>query len=233
MRSPKADVTSTTAQTIIHRLSGSRISAVISVLVLAVAVFTLYRLVRDVDLAKVVAALEAQPIKQIAVAAAFVVAGYFTLTFYDLFALRMIGRHAVPYPVAALASFTSSTIGHSLGAAVLTGGLVRLRIYAAWGLTVVDVGKIAVITGMTFWLGNAFLLGGAVTYAPETASAIDHMPSSVNRAIGLAALSAIVCYLTLARRAAARYRPLPWRLVAPQHAFHAACKSGSGRPISA
>ena len=60
LRSPKADVTSTTAQTIIHRLSGSRISAVISVLVLAVAVFTLYRLVRDVDLAKVVVALEAQ-----------------------------------------------------------------------------------------------------------------------------------------------------------------------------
>jgi hypothetical protein len=58
LRSPKVDVTSTTAQTIIHRLSGSRISAVISVLVLTVAVFTLYRLVRDVDLAKVVAALE-------------------------------------------------------------------------------------------------------------------------------------------------------------------------------
>src|SRR4029077_2121429 len=219
LRSPKADVTSTTAQTIIHRLSGSRISAAISLLVLAVAAFTLYRLVRDVDFAKVVAAIEAQPIKQIAVAAAFVVAGYFTLTFYDLFALRMIGCHAVPYPVAALASFTSSTIGHSLGAAVLTGGLVRQRIYAAWGLTVVDVGKIAVITGMTFWLGNAFLLGGAATYAPETASAVDHMPSSINRAIGLAALSAIVCYLTwLAGRPRSIGRS-PWRVVLPNMRF--------------
>jgi hypothetical protein len=141
------------------------------------------------------------------------------LTFYDLFALRMIGRHAVPYPVAALASFTSSTIGHSLGAAVLTGGLVRLRIYAAWGLTVVDVGKIAVITGMTFWLGNAFLLGGAATYAPETASAIDHLPSSVNRAIGVAALSAIVCYLTwLAGRPRAIGRS-PWRILLPNMRF--------------
>ena len=215
LRSPKADVTSTTAQTIFHRLSGSGISAAISVLVLAVAVFVLYRLVRDVDVAKVAAAIEAQSIKQIAIAAAFVLAGYFTLTFYDLFALRMIGCHEVPYPVAALASFTSSTIGHSLGAAVLTGGLVRLRIYAGWGLTVIDVGKIAVITGMTFWLGNAFLLGGAVTYAPETASAIDHMPSSINRAIGLAALSAIAGYLTwLAgqRRAIGR---APWRIVLP------------------
>ena len=52
------------------------------------------------------------------------------------FALHTIGRDKVPYAVAALASFTSSTIGHSLGAAVLTGGLVRFRIYSVWGLTV-------------------------------------------------------------------------------------------------
>jgi uncharacterized membrane protein YbhN (UPF0104 family) len=219
LRSPKADVTSTIAQTIFHRLSGSRISAAISLLILAVAAFTLYGLVRDVDVTKVVAALEAQSIKKIAIAGAFVVAGYFTLTFYDLFALRTIGRHAVPYPVAALASFTSSTIGHSLGAAVLTGGLVRLRIYAGWGLTVVDVAKIAVITGMTFWLGNAFLLGGAVAYAPEAASAIDHMPLSINRAIGLAALSAIACYLTwLAIRPRAIGRS-GWRIVLPNMRF--------------
>jgi uncharacterized membrane protein YbhN (UPF0104 family) len=105
--------------------------------------------------------------QRIAVAGAFVVAGYVTLTFYDLFALRTIGRHQVPYSVAALASFTSSTIGHSLGAAVVTGGLVRLRIYSLWGLTVVDIAKIAFVTGMTFWLGNVLLLGGATAYAPE------------------------------------------------------------------
>ena len=82
----------------------------------------------------------------------------------------MIGRHAVPYTVAALASFTSFTIGHSLGAAVLTGGLIRFRIYSAWGLTVLDIAKIAFITSITFWLGNAFLLGGATAYAPEAAA---------------------------------------------------------------
>ena len=100
------------------------------------AAFVLYQLLRDIDVGKVLAALDAQSIKKIATAGAFVVAGYVTLTFYDLFALRTIGHNKVPYSVAALASFTSSTIGHSLGAAVLTGGLVRLRIYAHWGLTV-------------------------------------------------------------------------------------------------
>ena len=138
---------------------------------------------------------KSQPIERIAIAGAFVVAGYVTLTFYDFFALHTIGRHKVPYAVAALASFTSFTIGHSLGAAVLTGGLIRLRIYSVWGLTVVDIAKIAFVTGMTFWLGNAFLLGGATVYAPEAATVVDHLPSSINRAIGLSGLVAIGCYL--------------------------------------
>jgi uncharacterized membrane protein YbhN (UPF0104 family) len=215
----KRDVTSTIGQKIASRLGRSTISAAISLLILAAAAFVLYELLRDADFGKVAAALKAQPIQKIAAAGAFVVAGYVTLTFYDLFALHTIGRHKVPYAVAALASFASSTIGHSLGAAVLTGGLIRFRIYSVWGLTVVDIAKIAFVTGMTFWLGNAFLLGGATAYAPEAASAVDHLPLWINRAIGLAGLAAIACYLlwlTPRRRAVGRSG---WRIVLPSLRF--------------
>jgi glycosyltransferase 2 family protein len=211
----EADSVTSAAQTTIPKIGRSRISVTISLLMLAVAAFALYFLLRDVDVDKVVDALRAQSVQKIAIAGAFVVAGYVTLTFYDVFALRTIGHGRVPYPVAALASFTSSTIGHSLGAAVLTGGLVRLRIYSAWGLTAIDIAKIAVITGMTFWLGNAFLLGGAIVYAPEAASAVDQMPSWINRTIGLAGLLALACYLLwLAPRQRAIGRS-SWRLVLP------------------
>jgi hypothetical protein len=212
-------VTSTLAQKITSRLGRSTISAAISLLILAVAAFVLYQLLRDADFGKVAAALRAQSIQKIVVAGGFVVAGYVTLTFYDLFALHTIGRHKVPYAVAALASFASSTIGHSLGAAVLTGGLIRLRIYSVWGLTVVDIAKIAFVTGMTFWLGNALLLGGATAYAPEAASAVDHLPSWINRTIGLAGLAAIACYLLwLAPRRRAVGRS-GWRIVLPSLRF--------------
>jgi len=188
-------VTSSIAQTITSRLGRGTISAAISLSIVGAAAFTLYRLLRDVDAGRVLAALDAQSIVRIAIAGAFVIAGYVTLTFYDLFALRVIGRNNIPYSVAALASFTSSTIGHSLGAAVLTGGLVRLRIYSAWGLTVIDIAKIAFVTGMTFWLGNALLLGGAIAYAPQAVTVLDHLPPWINRTIGLAGLLAIGCYL--------------------------------------
>jgi uncharacterized membrane protein YbhN (UPF0104 family) len=217
----KRDVTSTIAQKITSRLGRSTISAAISLLILAAAAFVLYQLLRDADFGKVAAALKAQSFPKIAAASAFVVAGYITLTFYDLFALHTIGRHKVPYAVAALASFASSTIGHSLGAAVLTGGLIRLRIYSVWGLTVVDIAKIAFVTGMTFWLGNALLLGGATAYAPEAASAVDHLPSWINRAIGLAGLgrNRLLFALAHARRRAPS-AALGWRIVLPKSALH-------------
>src|SRR6185295_11359898 len=71
----------------------------------------------------------------VVMASLFVAAGYFTLTFYDLFALRTIGANHVPYRVAALAGFTSYSVGHNVGASVFTGGAVRYRVYSSWGLS--------------------------------------------------------------------------------------------------
>jgi glycosyltransferase 2 family protein len=127
----------------------SGIGVAIGLLIVVVAGATLFRLVRDIDLDEVVAALQAKSLREAVIAGGFVFAGYVTLTLYDFFALRTIGRDTVPYRIAALASFTSYTIGHNLGATVLTGGAIRFRIYSAWGLGIIDVAKIAFVTGLT------------------------------------------------------------------------------------
>ena len=125
----------------------------------------------------------------------FVAAGYFTLTFYDLFALRTIGANHVPYRVAAIGGFTSYSVGHNLGATVFTGGAVRYRIYSAWGLTAIDVAKICFIAGLTFWLGNATVLGLGIAYEPQAASAIDQLPPWFNRIIAFVALGVLAGYV--------------------------------------
>jgi uncharacterized membrane protein YbhN (UPF0104 family) len=117
------------------------------------------------------------------------------LTFYDFFSLRTIGRDHVPYRIAALAAFTSYSIGHNLGATVFTGGVIRFRIYSAWGLGVIDVAKIAFVTGLTFWLGNVCVLGLAVAYAPDAAAAVSQLPPWMNRVLALAALACVGGYL--------------------------------------
>ncbi len=186
-------------------------------LIVTIAGGALYHLLRDIEIGKVVAAIEAQPWHRVAIATVLVFAGYFNLIFHDLLALHTIGKRGMPFRVIAFASFTSYTIGHSLGAATLTCGLVRFRVYSFWNLTVVDIAKIAFITGMTFWIGNISVLGGAVAYAPQALSAIDHLPIWLNRLAGASALVAIACYmawLTLRPRIVGHDN---WRIALPNN----------------
>ena len=208
-------MTSSTARTVVLKFGRNWLGVALSVLIVAAVGAALWHLLRDIDAGNVIAAFTAQPIRNVAIAGVFVVLGYLTLTLYDVFALYIIGRRTVPFHVASLASFTSYTIGHSLGAATLTGAVVRLRVYSAWGLNVLDIAKIAFVTGMTFWLGNAVVLGGAMAYAPEAASVVDRLPSWINRVIGLSALFGIACYLLWLAPRPRTVGYANWKLILP------------------
>ena len=171
------------------------IGACLSFVIIAAAAVVLYRTLRELEFADLVVALRATDRHDVIIAAVFVAAGYFTLTFYDLFALRTIGRSDMPYRVAALAGFTSYSVGHNVGASVFTGGAVRYRIYSAHGLTAVEVAKICFLAGLTFWLGNATVLGLGIAYAPEAASAIDQLPPWINRVAALMTLGVLTAYV--------------------------------------
>jgi uncharacterized membrane protein YbhN (UPF0104 family) len=133
---------------------------------------------KGLDTAKILAAMAAKSTMQIAMATLCVIGAFCTLTFYDYFALKTIGKKHVPYRIAALSSFTSYTIGHNLGATVFTGGAIRFRIYSDYGLNAIDVAKICFISGLTFWLGNTFVLGFGMIWHPQAASAIDLLPNA-------------------------------------------------------
>jgi uncharacterized membrane protein YbhN (UPF0104 family) len=177
------------------KIGWGRIGFVLSIAIIAVAVYVLYKILRGIDAQEVLEALVATEPRNIVLAALFVAGGYFTLTFYDLFALRTIGRHDVPYRIAALGGFTSYSIGHNVGASVFTGGAVRYRIYSARGLDAIEVAKLCFIAGLTFWLGNATVLGLGIAYAPEGASAIDQLPDWFNRVLAIAALVILTLYV--------------------------------------
>jgi hypothetical protein len=178
-----------------NTIGWNRIGVLLSLAIIAVALVVLYRMLRDINVDEVVKALRATGWHHIGAAAAFVAAGYFTLTFYDLFALRTIGRSQIPYRIAALAGFTSYSIGHNIGATVFTGGAVRYRIYSAYGLNAVEVAKICFVAGLTFWLGNATVLGLGVAYTPQALGWIDQLPPLFNRCIAVAILMILASYI--------------------------------------
>src|SRR3954447_8776495 len=92
-----------------------KLGVVVSVTVIGIACYVLYHLLRCIDFDEVLDAIKQTEASQIALAALFVAAGYFTLTFYACCGLRAMGRAGLPYRVNALAAFTRYSIGLNVG----------------------------------------------------------------------------------------------------------------------
>jgi phosphatidylglycerol lysyltransferase len=121
-------------------------------LLVALGLSALHHLTRSVRLSDVRSAFYAIDPRQIMLAVGFTIASYVALTFYDVIALRVIGR-PLRWRTAATASFTSYTLSHNLGLGLLTGGSARYRVYAAAGLDGPDIARVIAIASATFWFG--------------------------------------------------------------------------------
>jgi glycosyltransferase 2 family protein len=197
------------------RIGWSTLTGAASLAIVAVSAIALYKLLHGIDVRRFVAALKAQSPHALLLASGFVAASYFMLTCYDVFALRAIGRKAIPYWAAALASFTSYTIGHNFGATVLAAGVIRYRVYAFWGLRIRDITAIAFITSLTYWLGNALVLGLGLLVAPEAVGTLDQLPMPGNRLIGLALLIGLAGYFLWLLPGPRRIGRSHWKIVIP------------------
>src|ERR1700674_3319505 len=82
-----------------HRQILHRLGVAVSVTVIGIACYVLFHMLRGINGGEVIDAIKGTEPRSIALAALFVAAGYFTLTFYDLFAGRAIGRNDIPYRV--------------------------------------------------------------------------------------------------------------------------------------
>ena len=129
----------TTLQSLNARINWHTIGTLVGVTVFVIAVVTLTRMLRKVETGKIWDAILATPSSHMIAAGVCVAAAYVTLTFYDWFALRTIGRREVPYRVAALSAFTSYAIGHNIGATVFTANFIRFRMYAAYALSLIHI----------------------------------------------------------------------------------------------
>src|ERR1700753_3395804 len=179
-----------------ERIGWKRLGIAASLAIIALAITTLVRTLKGVDTGVILTALTDIPLHNIVLAALCVIGAFCTLTFYDFFALRTIGKKHVPYRIAALSSFSSYTIGHNIGATVFTGGAIRFRIYSDYALNAIDVAKICFLSGLTFWLGNLFVLGFGMAWHPSAASSMDLLPARITRLVGLGCLAGIAAYFT-------------------------------------
>ena len=170
------------------------------VLVLAaLGLVALTHMLREVRLSDVRHAWHAMPTRALLSAAALTAISYVTLTLYDVMALHTIGR-PLPYRTAALASFTSYTLSHNLGLALLTGGSARFRIYNAAGLSAGEIARVVIVASATFWGGILVLASAMLAVRPEVATDILPLSAEMLRVTGMAALLMVAGLLAWAGR---------------------------------
>src|SRR6478735_2570095 len=85
-----------------ERIGWKRLGILASLLIIAFAITIMVRTLRGIDTGVILVALTEIPPAHIALAALCVIGAFCTLTFYDFFALRTLGKKHVPYRIAAL-----------------------------------------------------------------------------------------------------------------------------------
>lgn len=179
----------------------NRLTLLASLLVFLAAAYVLYRNLAHLRLADVLEHLLSLPWPRVAAALLFSAASYLVLTAYDYLALRYVGR-SLPFHQVAFASFVAFAISQNVGAALISGGSVRYRIYSGLGLGALEIGEIVVFCAVTFALGVTTVGGLMLSLDPGDVALVLAMPASSVRVGGAALLAVGLVYLAA---------PLVWR----------------------
>jgi uncharacterized membrane protein YbhN (UPF0104 family) len=186
----------------------------LGIVAVGLAGFLLYRTLSNYSYDEIVGSVTSVPIARLGGAIAFAAGSYACLTLFDFLAVRYAG-HALPWHRCALASFTSLSLGHSIGFAGLSSGAIRYRFYARWGLDVGDVARVVAFSGATVALGMATLGGGALLWRSDLGTELTGIGQAGILAIGAALLAAVVGYLVAAAFVRAPLTIRSWTIEMP------------------
>jgi phosphatidylglycerol lysyltransferase len=192
------------------------LAPVFGLAVFCLAGWALYRELHTYRLQDILRDLHSLPAPRVLLAVLFAAASYLAATGYDTLGARYVKR-PLPYRRTALAAFIGTTFSNNLGFGLLTGGSLRLRLYSAWGLSVVEISQILAFDSLTLWLGFLALGGVVFSLEPVAVPLALRLPLLSMRPVGIAFLAIVAAYLvlTLAVRRPLRVRSLELRLPAP------------------
>jgi uncharacterized membrane protein YbhN (UPF0104 family) len=182
---------------------------------LLLACWLVWLAVRQYSLDEIVQAIRDIPRERLGAAALLCAASYVVLTGFDWLGARYAGVR-LPYRRVALASFTSLSLGHSIGLAPLGSGAIRARYYAGWGLDAEAIAKIILFCTVTVTLGQIGFAGIALMMAPGPAARWLRIDDEVVRLIGAACILANLVYVVLAARLREPLRIRSWSFEFPR-----------------
>ena len=165
----------------------------------AVIAFALHRVLSQVRYASVMNAVGATPDRDIALALLATAASYLALTGYDASSLRYAGA-TVGRGTVLLTSFVAYALSNTIGLGPLSGGAVRMRMYAAAGLEPAQIARVIVFNAAAFGLGiGAFGALGLLWGASEVAPLL-HVRPVLLRTVATALLLVLAAFIGLCAR---------------------------------
>jgi len=185
-----------------------------TVLVFAIFAWLIHRELVEIRLSAILETLRSIPAASVLRAVLFTLLSYWLLGYYDVLALRYIGK-PLPYARAAFTSFIAYAFGHNLGVGSFTAAAVRYRLYSGSGLSAADVAEVAVFCGVTTGIGLAALAGVAFVAAPAAGAAALHLAVPVIAVIGLLLLAIVAGYALWSLLGPAPIELFGWALRAP------------------
>jgi phosphatidylglycerol lysyltransferase len=143
--------------------------------------------------------------------------GYLVLSGYDMLALRYI-KKPLAYGSIVITSFISYAFANNTGSlSIIASGSVRYRLYGAWGLSAVEIGKVIAFCLTTFWLGFLTLGGVVFLSAPQPQPVAFLQQQSIHLTVlGAIFIILVISYLLVCAVSTESFKIAGWEIAFPR-----------------
>ncbi|WP_082498244.1 bifunctional lysylphosphatidylglycerol flippase/synthetase MprF [Pseudorhodoferax sp. Leaf267] len=171
----------------------------LAVLLLALLWGALSELLHEVRYGEVMDAVQATSLPQIGLSLLATAISYLALSRYDAAALAY-AQAQVSRGMLLLTSFVAYALANTIGLGTLTGGAVRMRLYAAAGVEPAKIAQVVAFNASAFMLGMSAFGALALLWGAAEVAHLLQWPTGALRAIALVLLAGVALLLWLCGR---------------------------------
>lgn len=167
--------------------------------ILSLAVWVLTDRLQSIDFQDVKQQLLALPAGTVMIGLLFSAGVYALVGIYEGIAVRMASGRTMP-AVAFRTAIIANPIGRAIGLALVSGGALRYRMYAAAGLSAREVATVIVLAAMPYFFSVGWLIDLSLLLNAETAAQALRLSTGVVLLLGAIGLAKDIGWLTFVIR---------------------------------
>lgn len=165
---------------------------VVPLLITGLALYVLWGLSQEIGVADIRQDFQDVAGRALVLSVAAMAVSYLALSLYDVIILRSVTDVQLPHVVPMLTGISSMAVSNMLGFSWLTGGAVRYRVYAAFGVDLGAVARLIAVSWIALFVGLIGILAVLLIVNPSGLSAVTGLSPRVG-VMGGAVTLALIC----------------------------------------